>query len=138
MKDIVSGFKAFILRGNIIELAVAFIMAGAFLAVVDSLVTNLFTPIIAVVVGEPALGALTFELNDAVFFYGQFLDDVITFLGVALAVYLFVVMPYNRINERMKRGQPDPDATTKVCPECASTIPVEARRCAFCTSVVTV
>jgi large conductance mechanosensitive channel len=136
MKDIVSGFKAFILRGNLVEVAVALIIALAFVAVIDSLVTNLFTPLIALVVGEPFLGGLTFEINSAVFFYGQFIDDVITFLGVAIAVYFFIVLPYNRASERMKRGQPEPDATTRACPECASLIPVEARRCAFCTSVV--
>lgn len=134
MRDILNGFKAFLLRGNIIELAVAFVMAAAFLAVVNSLVTNLLTPILALILGEPSLGTATFEIGDAVFLYGQFIDDVIQFLGIAIAVYFFVVLPYNKITERMKRGRPEPDATTKVCPECITTIPIEARRCPACTS----
>lgn len=134
MKDMLAGFKAFLLRGNLIEIAVAFVMAAAFLAVINSLVTNLVTPIIALVIGEPRLGTATFEIGDAVFLYGQFLDDVIQFLAVAAAVYFFVVLPYNKITERMKRGQPEADATTKVCPECITTIPIEARRCPACTS----
>lgn len=133
MTDIITGFKAFILRGNLIELAVAFVMAAAFLAVINSLVTNLLTPVIALIFGEPSLGSLDLEINGAVFFYGIFLDDVITFLSVAFAVYFFVVMPYMKINERRKRGEAEAGDETQVCPECYSTIPVEARRCAYCT-----
>ena len=133
MRDILEGFKAFLLRGNLIELAVAFVMAAAFLAVINSLVTNLLTPIIALVIGEPRLGNATFEIGDAVFLYGQFIDDVIQFIGVAAAIYFFVVLPYNKITERMKRGEVE-DATTKVCPECITTVPIEARRCPACTS----
>lgn len=137
MKELIVGFKSFLLRGNLIEIAVAFVMAAAFLAVVNSLVTNLFTPIIALIIGEPRLGTATFEIGDAVFLYGQFLDDVIQFIAVAFAVYFFIVLPYQKITERMKRGQ-DEDATTKVCPECVSTIPIEARRCPYCTSQILV
>ena len=136
MKDILDGFKAFLLRGSLIELAVAFVMAAAFLAVINSLVTNLLTPVIALIIGEPSLGSATFESGDAVFLYGQFIDDVIQFVGVAIAVYFFVVLPFNRIQERMKRGQQEPEATTKVCPECITTIPIEARRCPACTSAL--
>ena len=137
MKDIITGFKAFLLRGNLIEIAVAFVIAAAFLAVVNSLVTNLFTPIIALIIGEPSLGTATFDIGDAVFFYGQFIDDLIQFIAIAFAVYFFVVVPYQKITERMKRGE-DAEATTKVCPECVSTIPLEARRCPNCTSQILV
>ena len=134
MKEILIGFRSFLLRGNIVELAVAFIIAGAFAAVVTSMVTNIFTPIIALIIGEPSLGSATFSIGDAVFLYGQFIDDVIKFLAIAAAVYFFVVVPYTQITERMKRGEVEPEATTKVCPECISTIPIEARRCPACTS----
>ena len=137
MKEIIVGFKSFLLRGNLIEIAVAFVMAAAFLAVINSLVTNLFTPIIALIIGEPSLGTATFEIGDAVFFYGQFLDDLIQFIAIAFAVYFIIVIPFQKITERMKRGE-EPDATTKVCPECISTIPVEARRCPNCTSQILV
>ena len=134
MKDILNGFKSFLLRGNLIEVAVAFVMALAFLDVIQSFVSNLLTPIIAMIVGEPSLGSLDFEINDAVFFYGFFLDDLITFIGIALAVYFFVVLPYTKITERMRRGEAEEGATTKTCPECITTIPLEARRCPACTT----
>jgi large conductance mechanosensitive channel len=134
MKEILIGFRSFLLRGNIVELAVAFIIATAFATVVSSLVTNIFTPLIALIIGEPSLGDATFSIGDAVFYYGQFVDDVIKFIAIAAAVYFFVVVPYTQITERMKRGQTEPEATTKVCPQCISTVPIEARRCAYCTS----
>ena len=137
MKDMIAGFKAFIMRGNLIDLAVAIVIGLAFVAVVNSLVTNLITPIIALIFGGPTLGSETFEIGDSIFFWGQFVDDVIQFIAIALAVYFFVVVPYNALKERSKRGE-EPDATTKTCPECISIIPVEARRCAFCAQPVSV
>ena len=136
MKDIVIGFKAFIFRGNLIDLAVAIVIGLAFVQVINSLVSNLITPIVAMIVGEPSLRTLDFEINDAIFFYGAFLDDVVQFIAIVAAVYFFVVVPYNAITARMKRGQPEPDATTKACPECLSAIPIEARRCSFCAQPV--
>jgi large conductance mechanosensitive channel len=133
MKEILTGFKAFLLRGNLIELAVAFVIGLAFAAVINSFVTNLITPVIALIIGEPSLGSATFEIGDAIFFYGLFIDDLIQFVAIAAAVYFFVVAPYTQITERMKRGE-EPEATTKVCPECITTIPLEARRCPACTS----
>ena len=134
MKEMITGFKTFLVQGNLIELAVAFVMGLAFAAVVTSLVDNLVTPIIAMIVGEPSLSGLTFEINNAVFGYGAFLDAVITFVATAAAVYFFIIVPYRQIMARMKRGEAEPDATTKVCPECANTIPIEARRCGYCTT----
>jgi large conductance mechanosensitive channel len=136
MKDILSGFKAFILRGNLIDLAVAIVIGLAFVAVVNSLVTNLISPIVALIVGGPTLNSKTFEIGDAIFTWGAFVDDVIQFIAVAVAVYFFVVMPYNALTARMKSGEPEPDATTKTCPECISAIPIEAKRCAFCAQPV--
>jgi large conductance mechanosensitive channel len=133
MKDILTGFRNFLLRGNLIEIAVAFVMALAFVDLVQSFVSNLLTPIIAMIVGEPSLGSLDFEINDAVFFYGFFLDDLIRFIGIALALYFFVVLPYTKISERMRRGE-EPEATTRPCPECMTIIPLEARRCPACTT----
>lgn len=136
MTNILNGFKEFLLRGNLIELAVAFVIAAAFAAVVNSLVTNLITPIIALVIGEPSLSAATFEISGSVFLYGQFIDDVIQFIVIAAAIYFFVVLPYNAIIERRNRGEPDEDESTKVCPECISTVPIDARRCPACTSML--
>jgi large conductance mechanosensitive channel len=134
MKDILTGFKSFLLRGNLIEIAVAFVMALAFTELIQSFVSNLLTPIIAMIFGEPSLGGLDFEINDAVFFYGFFLDDLISFIGIAFALYFFVVVPYTRITERMRRGETEEGTTTKTCPECVTTIPLEARRCPACTT----
>jgi large conductance mechanosensitive channel len=134
MKDMITGFKAFLLRGNLIEVAVAFVMALAFKDVIDSLITNLFTPLISMIFGKPDLSYLNFKINDSVFDYGIFLNSLIQFVAIAAALYFFVVMPYTQITERMKRGEAEEGATTKTCPECISTIPLEARRCPNCTS----
>lgn len=136
MTNILSGFRAFVMRGNLIDLAVALVIGLAFVAVINSLVTNMITPVVALILGEPSLSSLDFEINDAVFFYGAFVDDLIQFIAVAAAVYFFVVLPYNAMSARMKRGDAEPDATTKACPECLSSIPVEAHRCAFCAQPV--
>ena len=134
MANILSGFKAFILRGNLIDLAVALVIGLAFVAVINSLVTNLITPIIAIIIGGPTLSSETFEINGSIFTWGAFVDDLIQFVAIAAAVYFFIVLPYNTMMERMRKGEPD--ATTKTCPECISTIPIEAKRCAFCAQPV--
>lgn len=136
MKEILDGFKTFILRGNLIDLAVAIVIGLAFVAVVNSLVTNLITPIIAIIFGESSLRSMTFDINDAVFAYGAFVDDVIRFVAIAAALYFFVVLPYNQIRERMQRGEAEIGAGTRICPECLSAIPIEARRCAYCAQPV--
>jgi len=132
---ILNDFKAFLLRGNVIDLAVAVVIGAAFGAVVTSLVENLLTPIIAAIIGEPDFSSLTFELNDSVFRYGAFLNAVIAFVMIAAAVFFFVIVPYNTLMARMRK-EPSPDPSIKKCPECLSDIPLEARRCAFCTSEV--
>lgn len=130
MGDVLRGFRDFISRGNVVELAVAVVVGAAFTALVTSLVEDLLTPIIAAVIGEPDFSGLTFAINGSVFRYGNFINAVITFLSVAAAIYFFVVVPLGKLSQRRNR---DEEATTKSCPECLSEIPVEARRCAHCT-----
>jgi large conductance mechanosensitive channel len=128
------GFKQFLLRGNVIDLAVAVVMGAAFGAVVAALVKDLITPIIAAIVGKPDFSALAFEVNGSKFLIGDFINAVVSFVLIAAAIYVFVVVPVNAIVARARRGEAPPDPTTKKCPECLSEVPIAARRCAFCTS----
>lgn len=132
------GFRQFILRGNVIDLAVAVVIGAAFGAVVTSFVTNLLTPLIAAMVAKPDFSALTFTVNGSVISYGTFLNALIGFVLVAAAVYFFMVAPMNAWKARAARSAIPADPTTKKCPECLSEIPIAARRCAFCASVITV
>lgn len=102
------GFKEFLLRGNVIDLAVAVVVGTAFTAVVTSLVANLFTPLIAAIIGKPNFAELTFTINKSVFYYGRFLNSLIAFLSVAAVIYFVVVVPIGRVNERRRRGQTSP------------------------------
>ncbi|MGH9583293.1 MAG: large conductance mechanosensitive channel protein MscL [Bryobacteraceae bacterium] len=131
------GFKAFILRGNALDLAVAVVIGAAFGAVVTALVKDLLTPLIAAIIGKPNFSNIFFTLNKSKFAIGEFANAVISFVLIAAAVYFFVVLPVNALVGRMKRGAPPPDPTTKRCPECMSSVPIAARRCAFCTSELT-
>jgi large conductance mechanosensitive channel len=131
MRAVLTGFKEFISRGNVIELAVAVVIGTAFGAVVTAFVAGLLTPLVAAIFGEPDFGDLSFTVNDSTFAYGLFLNAVISFLMIAAAVYFAVVLPMNKLQEMRKRGQ---DPETKECPECLSDIPAKARRCAFCTT----
>lgn len=130
------GFKQFLMRGNVIDLAVAVVIGTAFGAVVTSFVTNILTPLIAALGGKPDFSAFAVEVNGARIAYGTFLNALISFLLIALAVYFFIVAPFNAWNERRRRGEAPADPTTKKCPECVSEIAVAARRCPFCTSSV--
>lgn len=127
-------FKAFLLRGNIVDLAVAFVVGAAFAAVVNALVKDIITPIIAMIFGKPNFAALSFTINGSHFFYGDFLNAVFTFVTIAAAVFFIVVQPVNALTAR-RRKEPDPDADTRPCTECLSLIPLEAHRCAYCASV---
>lgn len=129
-------FRQFLLRGNVIDLAVGIVIGVAFGAVVTSFVENLLTPLIAAIVGEPDFSALSFEVNGSVLEYGLFLNALISFVVVAAAIFFFVVKPVNALIERSRRGNQPEDPTTKRCPECRMDIPVDATRCAFCSVVV--
>lgn len=131
------GFRQFILRGNVLDLAVAVVIGAAFGAVVTALVKDLITPIIAAIVGKPDFSAIVFEVNGSKFLIGDFINAVVSFLLIGAAVYFFVVLPVNTLLARIKRGEAPPDPTTKKCPECVSEVPIAARRCAFCTSPLT-
>ena len=128
-------FKEFLLRGNLVELAVAVVIGVAFAALVDSLVKDLVTPLIAAIGGKQDFSALTFTINGSVFRYGAFLNALLSFLIIAAVVYFLVVKPVNALMARRKT-EPPVDATTRECPECLSEIPQAARRCAFCTAEV--
>ncbi len=130
------GFKQFLMRGNVVDLAVAVVIGGAFGAVVTALVKDLITPLIAAIGGKQDFSALHFEINGSKFPIGDFINAVFAFVMVAAAIYFFVVTPMNVLTARMNRGEAPPDPTTKKCPECLSEIPIAAKRCAFCTSVV--
>lgn len=128
-----SEFRQFLLRGNVVDLAVGVVIGAAFGAVVTSMVEDLITPIVAAIVGKPDFSDLTFTINDSVFRYGSFLNALLSFLVIATAVFWLVVLPVNRLMSRM-RTEPPIDEATRSCPECLSGVPKEAKRCAFCTS----
>ena len=130
MRKLLSDFKKFLFRGNVMDLAVAVVVGTAFTAVVKALVADLLTPLIAAIFGAHNFGTLRFTIHHSTFAYGDFLNNVITFVSVSAAVFFLVVTPINYLMER--REQEDPD--TKQCPECDSAIPVKARRCPLCTS----
>ena len=127
-------FKQFILRGNVVDLAVAVVIGTAFGAVVAAFVADIITPLIAAIFGKPSFANLSFTINNSTFLYGDFLNAVITFVSIAAAVFFFVVQPLNMLETRRAAGQPSESPTTKACPECLSDIPIAARRCAYCTS----
>jgi large conductance mechanosensitive channel len=129
-------FKQFLLRGNVVDLAVAVVIGAVFGAVATALVADLLTPLIAAIFGKPDFSALTFTIHNSVFKYGDFLNALITFVIVALVVFFLVVRPINTLISR-SRKEPSPDPTTRKCPECTSEISIDARRCPFCTSQVT-
>jgi large conductance mechanosensitive channel len=130
------GFKQFLMRGNVLDLAVAVVLGAAFGAVVTALVKDLVTPLVAAIVGKPDFSAIRFEINGSSFLIGDFCNALLSFLLVAAAIYFFVALPVNAMMERRRRGEAAPDPTTKQCPECLSEVPIAARRCAFCTSAL--
>jgi large conductance mechanosensitive channel len=126
-------FKAFLLRGNVIDLAVGIVIGAAFGAVVTALVRDLLTPIVAAIIGKPDFSTLAFTINNSTFNYGDFINSLIAFISIAAAVFFFVVKPVNALMERRKTGL-DIESETRPCSECLSEIPRRAHRCAFCAS----
>jgi large conductance mechanosensitive channel len=125
-------FREFLLRGNLVDMAVGIVIGLAFTAVVTALVADLITPLIAAIFGTHDFSSLTFTINGSVFRYGDFINVLISFVLIATVVYFLVVRPVNAIMAR-RRTEPPVDSLTRPCPECLSEIPTEARRCAFCT-----
>ena len=130
-----SGFKKFLLRGNVVDLAVAIVVGVAFTAVIQAFVKGFVTPLIGVFGGIPDFSAWSFTVNNSRFLVGDFINALISFIVIAAIVYYLVVLPVNKLQERYLPQEPAP-AKTQECPECLSKIPVGARRCAFCASAV--
>jgi large conductance mechanosensitive channel len=128
------GFKAFLLRGNVVELATAVVIGVAFGVVITAFVKDLVTPLIAAIGGQPDFSSMSFTVNNSKFLYGDFLNAFLAFVLVAAVIYFLVIVPYTAMMARSKKEPVDP--TTKKCPECLSEIPIDARRCAFCGEMV--
>lgn len=131
-----SGFKQFLLRGNVVDLAIGVVIGVAFGTVVTAFVKDLLTPLIAAMVKAPDFSGLTFTVNGSKFLYGDFINALISFLIIAAAVYYFVVLPINALIARTRRNPAPADPTTKICPECCNEVSIKARRCGFCTSTL--
>ena len=131
-----SGFKQFILRGNVVDMAVGIVIGAAFGGVVTSLVKAMIEPLVALLVGKPDYTSLAFPIHGTVFPYGVFLTALLNFLLIAAAIYFFVVVPINALVTRMRKATVPTDPTTKKCGECLSEIPIDARRCAHCAQPV--
>jgi large conductance mechanosensitive channel len=130
---VIKEFRTFLLRGNVVDLAVAVVIGAAFGAVITALVRDILTPIIALIFGKPNFSDLSFTINSSHFLYGDFLNFLFAFVTIAFTVFFFVVKPVNVLMRRHKT-EPDVDSETRACTECLSDIPREARRCPFCTS----
>jgi large conductance mechanosensitive channel len=135
VKDAIKDFKAFILRGNVVDLAVGVAIGAAFTAVVTSFTKNLLTPILAIPGKSASFAELSFSVRSAEFKYGAFIDDIVGFVLIAAALFFLVVRPINLLMARRKT-EPDVLSTTRDCPYCLSSIPIAASRCAFCTADV--
>ena len=132
MRGLVKEFRTFLVRGNLVDMAVGIVIGIAFAALVNALVKDLITPIIAAIAGKQDFAALSFTINGSRFLYGDFVNAVIAFVSIAAAVFFFVVKPVNALLAR-RRTEPAVDEDVRSCPECLSEIPRAARRCAFCT-----
>jgi large conductance mechanosensitive channel len=135
MPETLKEFRAFLLRGNVVDLAVAVVIGAAFTALVNALVRDIITPLVAALFGKPDFGDLAFTVNSSRFAYGDLINALISFVLIAAVVFFFVVQPVNYLMARL-RTEPDVDSETRACPECLSHIPREATRCAFCTTEV--
>jgi len=129
-------FKKFILRGNVVDLAVAVVIGAAFSAIVNSLVKDLITPLVAAVYQQKQFANAHFTIRGSQFMYGDFINAIISFLIVAAVVFFLIVQPLNRLTARATRDKETPEPTTRKCPECLSEVPKAATRCAFCTAKI--
>ncbi len=132
MKSLLTDFKDFLLKGNLVATAVALVIALVFTALVTAFVADLVTPIIAMIFGKPDFSSLSFTINGSHFLYGYFINAVITFITVAAVIFFFVVKPYTRLQKQWEKE----DTSVKDCPECTLSIPAEAKRCPQCTAVI--
>lgn len=130
-------FRKFLLRGNVVDMAVGIIIGAAFAGVVNSLVKDLITPLIAAIWGKPNFGALSFTVHNSHFLYGNFINATLSFVIMAATIFYLIVLPINRLMARLHPAPPPAPAVTQPCPECLSMVPIGARRCAFCTSALT-
>ena len=130
-------FKKFVLRGNVVDLAVGVVIGGAFGAVVTALVKDLFTPLIAAIGGSHDFSNLHFTVNNSTFLYGDFINALIAFLSIATVIFFFVVKPLNKLQTMADRRKTPVEPSHRKCPECLSEIPKAAKRCAHCTARIT-
>lgn len=130
------GFKQFLLRGNVVDLAVGVVIGAAFGSVVNSLVKGLLTPFIAAVAKQPDFSSISFTIHGSKFLFGDFVNSVVSFIIIASAVYFAVVLPMNALIAKIQREDKSTQPSTKKCPECLSEIPIAARRCAYCSQPV--
>lgn len=133
-KDLIHGFKSFILRGNVVDLAVGVVIGAAFGKVIDALVKSLLTPLLAIIVRTPDFSDLSIKVGDNVVGYGIVINEVISFLLVAAAVFFFIVVPMNKFMAKVKKEEPKGEPTTKSCDFCINEIHIGATRCPFCTA----
>lgn len=136
VKNQLNEFKKFILRGNVVDLAVGIAIGAAFNGVVTALTKDFITPLIGTVVGKDALATGTFVVRNQTFAYGDFINVVFNFLITAAVIFFVVVQPLNKLVELSNRNKKTEDPTTKKCPECLSEIHIDAKRCKFCTAVI--
>src|ERR1700722_17219823 len=130
------GFRDFILRGNVMDLAVAVIIGGAFTAIVNALTKNIINPLLGAIIGKPNFDYLVLHIHGGEIEYGSFLTAVVNFLLIAAVVYFFLVLPTQYILKKFNPPAPEPPPSTKPCPQCLSDIPLAATRCKFCTQPV--
>ena len=133
---VIEEFKKFILRGNVIDLGVAIVIGAAFTGIINALVKDLITPLIAAIGGKQDFSNLSFTINNSNFYYGDFINAIISFLLISLVIFFLVVTPINAFLSATKKQVNTPDPSTKKCSECLSEIPINAKKCAFCTSVL--
>ena len=135
MKDVIKGFRDFIVRGNVIDLAVAVVVGGAFTSIVNALVKDIITPVLSIIGGQPDFSRFQYTINGSSILLGDFLNTLVSFVIMAFVIYFGIVLPMNRITKKIKSGE-KVDPSEKACDQCLSLVPVKATRCKFCTSVL--